>query len=355
MKGKATSFDIAYRAGVSQSTVSRALRNSPLVNEKTRSLIHDIAKELNYKVDKNASSLRSQRSATLALLLFEDPTTDDSLINPFFHSMIGSITRTCANRGYDLLVSFQQLSDDWHADYKDANKADGIILLGYGDYMDYEQRLERLREQGTHFVGWGAVVDGEGGLSVGSDNELGGYDITRHLIQLGRQEFAFLGGASIHCPEFYKRYQGHCRALDEAGLTVSKSRQIDAVTTETSGYSAMQTLLDSQQKFDAVFAASDLIAVGAIRALLDAGVRVPEDVSVVGFDDIPVANYIRPPLTTARQHTKVAGEILVDQLIQQIGGAEIRSELIPTSVVVRDSCGGKALQAQTSSDDSTAE
>ena len=107
MKGKATSFDIAHYAGVSQSTVSRALRNSPLVNEETRKRVHDIAKKLNYKVDKNASNLRTQQSSTLALLLFEDPTSDESQINPFFLSMLGSITRACAKEGYDLLVSFQ--------------------------------------------------------------------------------------------------------------------------------------------------------------------------------------------------------------------------------------------------------
>jgi DNA-binding LacI/PurR family transcriptional regulator len=106
VKGKATSFDIAYRAGVSQSTVSRALRHSPLVSEETRKKIQEIAKELNYTVDKNASSLRSQTSTTLALLLFEDPTSDDSLVNPFFLSMLGSITRECGVQGYDLLVSF---------------------------------------------------------------------------------------------------------------------------------------------------------------------------------------------------------------------------------------------------------
>ena len=99
LKSKQTSFDIAYRAGVSQSTVSRALRNSPLVNEETRLRVQAIAKELNYKVDKNASSLRTQQSGTLALLLFEDPTNDDSLINPFFMSMLGSITRACGNKG----------------------------------------------------------------------------------------------------------------------------------------------------------------------------------------------------------------------------------------------------------------
>ena len=155
--GKATSFDIAFLAGVSQPTVSRALRGSPSVREETRKRVEAIAQQLNYKVDKNASNLRCQRSNTLALLLFEDPTSDDSLINPFFHSMLGSITRACAQRGYDLLISFQQQSGNWHEDYEDTRKADGLILLGYGDYLEYRGRLARLVEQGTHFVLWGAV------------------------------------------------------------------------------------------------------------------------------------------------------------------------------------------------------
>src|SRR3954447_26181853 len=116
MRAKPTSFDIAHLAGVSQPTVSRALRGSPTVNEKTRRKIEAIAQELGYRADKNASNLRRQASSTLALLFFEDPTPDDSLINPFFLSMLGSITRTCSLRGYDLLISLQQLSSDWHLD-----------------------------------------------------------------------------------------------------------------------------------------------------------------------------------------------------------------------------------------------
>lgn len=174
MKEKATSFDIAYLAGVSQSTVSRALRDSPQVNKETRDKVQAIARQLNYKVDKNASNLRKQRSSTLALLLFEDPTTDESLINPFFLSMLGSITRACAKRGQDLLVSFQQLSNDWHADYEDTKKADGIILLGYGDYQDYEEKLNKLLAQETHFVCWGADVEGHPDFTIRSNNRQGG-------------------------------------------------------------------------------------------------------------------------------------------------------------------------------------
>ena len=152
IKGKATSLDIAHLAGVSQPTVSRALRGSPSVNEETRRRILAIARELNYKVDKNASNLRCQQSGTLALLFFEDPTQDDSLINPFFHSMLGSITRACALRGYDLLVSFQQLSADWHADVEDSHKADGLILLGYGDYRESLSILHQKETKKTKII-----------------------------------------------------------------------------------------------------------------------------------------------------------------------------------------------------------
>ena len=156
---KPTSFDIAYLAGVSQPTVSRALRGSKSVSAATRANIQRIAQELNYTVDKNASSLRSQRTHTLALLFFEDPNPDESMINPFFLSMLGSITRECARRGYDLLISFQQMHNDWHVTYQDSHRSDGIILLGYGDYQLYLTKLEHLVEMGTKFVRWGSVSE----------------------------------------------------------------------------------------------------------------------------------------------------------------------------------------------------
>jgi DNA-binding LacI/PurR family transcriptional regulator len=340
MKGKPTSFDIAYRAGVSQATVSRALRGSPLVSAETRKRIQAIAKELNYKVDKNASNLRRQHSATLALLLFEDPTSDNSLINPFFLSMLGSITRACSRQGYDLLISFQQLSDDWHADYQDSHRADGLILLGYGDYLTSRSKLERLVDQGTHFVRWGAVVEGQPGLSIGCDNIQGGRAITEHLIRLGRRAFAFIGDASPHFPEFRDRWLGHCEALAAAGIEARPELRIDAAeSTETVGYRSLCELLDRGVKFDALFAASDLLAIGAMRALSDRGLRVPEDIAVVGFDDIPMASFANPPLTTVLQDTREAGELLVTTLIRQLNGEEVGSLMMPATPVIRRSCG----------------
>jgi len=339
VKSKPTSFDIAYQAGVSQSTVSRALRNSPLVNEETRLKVQEIAKKLNYKVDKNASSLRTQQSATIALLLFEDPTSDDSLINPFFLSMLGSITKACASKGYDLLISFQQMNSDWHADFEDSNKADGIILLGYGDFHDYEEKLVHLIEQNTHFVRWGAEVKGLSVVSVGCDNYHGGYQVTDHLIANGRKNIAFIGCATSHSPEFLDRYLGHSKAITDHGLIVDKNLQVEAISTEEAGYSAAKKLLKKGLVFDALFAACDLIAIGAMRAIQESGLNVPQDIAVAGFDDIQIASFTNPALTTAKQNTKLAGELLVDKLLALIHGEPAKTQLMPTSLVVRRSCG----------------
>lgn len=330
---------------MSQPTVSRALRGSPRVSEETRKRVLAVAQQLNYKVDKNASNLRFQRSNTLALLIFEDPTSDDSAINPFFVSMLGSITRGCAQRGYDLLVSFQQQPGDWHEEYEDTHKADGLILLGYGDYLAYRARLERLTAQGTHFVRWGAVQAGQPGLSIGSDNAQGGYEAARHLIALGRRRLAFIGGASRGCPEFLDRYRGFARALQGAQLAATPELQADAITTEEAGYAATVELLGRGVEFDAVVGASDLIALGAMHALQDYGIEVPAGVAVVGFDDIPAAGLANPPLTTIAQNTRLAGEVLVDTLLRQIRAEPVECRMLPTRLVVRRSCGASRSSA----------
>ena len=334
---KPTSFDIAYLAGVSQPTVSRALRGSKSVSAATRANIERIARELNYTVDKNASSLRSQRTHTLALLFFEDPTPDQSMINPFFLSMLGSITRQCALRGYDLLISFQQMHNDWHVAYQDSHRSDGIILLGYGDYQLYRSKLEHLVEMDTRFVRWGSVSDDNIGLTVGSDNVGAGMQAGRHLIEIGRRTIAFLGDASDHAPEFQDRYAGLCQAMAAAGLSPDPALQRDAISSEESGHAAARALFASGRPFDAIFAASDLIAIGAMRALTEAGLRLPHDVAIIGFDDIPAANLTSPTLTTVMQDMKSAGELLVDALLRRLDDLPVERAVLPTRLIKRQS------------------
>lgn len=334
--GRPTSFDIAYLAGVSQPTVSRALRGDRSVSEVTRERIQRIAAELNYTVDKNASSLRSQRTNTIALLFFEDG-TDENLINPFFLAMLGSITRACANHGLDLLISFQRMEDDWHMRYQDAKRADGLILLGYGDYALYAARIEELVAQGAHFARWGSISSDASGATVGSDNLGAGRLAGEHLLESGRRRIAFLGHADAHYPEFAHRYDGLCDALRAADIASDPGLQFDALTNEDAGFRAASDLIESGRPFDAIFAASDLIAIGAMRALAGAGRRIPEDVAVIGFDNIPAASLTSPPLTTIQQDIAGAGECLVETVLAQIEGREPPAPRLPTRLIVRGS------------------
>lgn len=352
MKSKATSFDIAHMAGVSQSTVSRALSDSPLVNPITREKIKQIAKDLNYKVDKNASNLRKQQSKTLALLLFEDPTTDDSSINPFFISMLGSITRATAEAGYDLLVSFQNLNDDWHAVYEDSNKADGLILLGYGSYTDYEYKLSQLEEQETRFLRWGAPDKKHPGISIGSDNFQGGKLITEHLLKLGRRHFAFIGEANESAPELKARYLGCVKAISNFMLDNNKEQtsmlcQVNAISTETDGYKAAIEILnslDDVKQLDAIVCASDMMAIGAIKAVNEFGLKVPDDIAIVGYDNILVSGFSTPPLTTVQQNTQLAGQLLVTNLLKLIHNETVDDILMQPELIIRHSCGSKQHQ-----------
>lgn len=330
-----TSFDIAAIAGVSQPTVSRALSGSPSVSEETRRRVLAAAEQLNYKVDKNASGLRRQQAKTLALLFFEE-LPDNSEINPFYLSLLGPMVRRCADRGYDLLISFQQLSSDWHVDYEDSHKADGIILLGYGDYIQYRPKLEQLVERGTHFVRWGSATEGEIGATVSSDNEQGGFEATTHLLQQGRRRIAFIGTGGAGFPEVQERFKGYCRALRAAGIEPDERMHADAAPSECDGRAAVAQLIGNAVDFDSIFAASDVAAIGAMHAIQQAGRSVPET-AVVGFDDIPAASLASPPLTTVTQDAHRAAECLIDTLIQSIEHGAAEDRVLPVRLTVRES------------------
>jgi DNA-binding LacI/PurR family transcriptional regulator len=339
-----TSRDIADLAGVSQATVSRALRNSPLVRQETRERIQEIARELNYFVNRNAAGLRTHQSNTIALLLF-DEADGDAQINPFFLTMIGYITRAAARKGYDVLVSLQQLTDDWHVEYQASHRADGLILLGYGDYLSYREKLDALAAANTRFIIYGPIVKDQPGHSLGCDNETGGFEATDHLVKLGRNRIVILGDTSKRHPELASRYVGYARALTQSGLDLAPELKVHADNTEQLSYSAVRELLDSGLSFDAIFAVTDVIAIGAIRALMDAGKRVPEDVSVVGFDDLPRAAFVTPALTTVRQNIRAASEGLVEAVAGLIEGEPVESIQMEPRLIVRESCGAAVDRA----------
>ena len=331
---RVTAGEIAELAGVSQSTVSRALRGIPLVNPATRERVLRIANEKNYKVNTSASRLRSRQSRTLALLVHDDSEMG-SEINPFFLSMIAAITKAAAKKNYDILLSFQQFSDDWIADYEDSNKAEGVVMLGYGGYTDYIHKIGML--DNAHCVTWGPVIDGQPGHFVGCDNVHGGYIATRHLLQLGHRQIAFIGDVSDDCPEIQARHAGYRKAHEEFSLDPIPGLQARANPSELAGYEAAERLIDLGAGFTCAFCATDLNAIGAIRALRNRNIHVPADVSVVGFDDLPSIAYATPALTTVRQDTATAGQVLVETLLDLVRGNHVVSRLLPPELIVRQS------------------
>jgi DNA-binding LacI/PurR family transcriptional regulator len=194
--------------------------------------------------------------------------------------------------------------------------------------------------QGTHFVRWGSVRDDNIGSTVGSDNVGAGRIVGEHLLAQGRRRVAFLGQADDHYPEFADRYRGLCAALAEAGIAPDPALQRDAISHEDSGHAAARALIEAGAEFDAIFAASDLIAIGAMRALAAAGKSVPGDVAVVGFDDLPAASLTNPPLTTMMQDLRGAGELLVEALAAQIEDRPPPPRTLPARLVVRQSTTG---------------
>ena len=154
-------------------------------------------------------------------------------------------------------------------------------------------------------------------------------------------ELAFIGNASEHSPEFFERYQGFIQALSEQGVQADQVPQRDAISTEQAGYEATLDILSTGYRPDAVFAASDLIAIGAMRALQQQGLKIPADVAVVGFDDIPMASFTSPALTTIQQNTTLAGEMLVVNLLRLIQHQPIELTDIEPKIIIRNSCGSQ--------------
>lgn len=325
--------DIARLAGVSVSTVSRALAGSALVNAETRGRIAELAKSLNYSINIGAQNLRLGHNNTVAVIVPYDPHTRQHLSDPFFLSLIGSVADALTARGHDMLLTRVDADRlDLAAQVFHTGRAMGIVLVGQWHHHD---QLNAMAVQGVPFVVWGAQLPQQLYATVGSDNVQGGRLATAHLLAGGAKRVLFMGDPEL--PEIGQRQQGWADAHAAAGCAVDPqlARAVPFVT------SAIQAevagLLRDKLAFDAVFAASDLMAMTVVSSLRQAGVRVPEDVRVVGYDDIALAAHFHPPLSTVCQPIADAGEALVQCLLAQLAGGRGQSTQLTTRLVVRDS------------------
>jgi DNA-binding LacI/PurR family transcriptional regulator len=333
-----TIADIAKIAGVSKSTVSRALNDSPLLNQETKERIQAIAKEHHFSFHQGARSLSLQRSNTIGLILPVYPEDDFGtgsyfVTDPFFVELLRGIMIKVAAYGYDLLIG--QPAEHSPGDvqrYLESKRADGLILLGCQGYFE---AIYDMFGSNAPIIVWGAAED----LiycSVNSDNSAGGRLAVQHLREIGRKRIAFLGGYEGE-PEVLLRYQGYVQGLQKGNRALDPALVKYGDYTSQSGYDSMKAILANTPDVDGVFACSDLMAIGAMEAIRESGRQVAADVSVVGFDDVPLAAYCSPPLTTIRQPLAKAGETLVQNLVQYLQDKIITRAILPVELVVRKS------------------
>jgi len=325
--------DIARLAGVSTSTVSRALAGSKLVNEETRTRILELARSLKYTINVGAQNLRLKQNRTVAVVVPSDAKVHQSLSDPFFLSMIGSLADALTEQGFDMLLSrvdAEQL--DSAATPFDTGRVIGIILIGQWGHHD---QLNELAARHVPMVVWGAQMPQQLYCTIGGDNVSGGRLAVEHLLGQGRRRIAFLGDTRL--PEVEQRYRGYCAALQAAGLAPDPELCVAASFLPEGGRAAVAELARRGVQYDAIFACSDLLAMMAINTLREQGRVVPEDVAVVGYDDIELSSYFHPPLTTVRQPVREAGRAMVASLLQQTEGQPASSCELPTTLVHRAS------------------
>ena len=326
--------DIAKLAGVSKSTVSRALADNPAINEKTRELIQSLARKHNYRVNQRARNFRRKDTLTIAVLLAGSPSADWHLTDPFFFEMLREISIALDDHGHQLLLARNRpQKSEWIEDFVDSAMADGVILLGQGKL---HRQISRIADHYKAISVWGAQVDETQNYStVGTNNVLGGLRATRHLLEIGCRRILYLGSHKM--PEPQQRLQGYLNAHREFGVETVPELHEDNSGDEENAYLCVCRLVNQKVGFDGIFASSDLFAMAAIRALGSVGLAVPDDVAVVGYDDVSLSRFYLPPISTIRQNRSVGGKILVDNLLAVMAGGTPECVSLNPELIVRQS------------------
>jgi len=339
--------DVAREAGVSVATVSRVHNESRLVNAETRRRVREVAARLGYTPHGAARSLITSRTSTIGVLL-------PDVYGEFFSEVIRGIDQTAQRHGYHLLISSS------HDDEREIDAAlrsmrgrvDGLIVMSPD--MDARAAVRCLPEN-FPVVLLNCATNVGNVNAIGIENFEGARAMVRHFVARGHRRIAIIAGAERNF-DAAERLRGYRAALREAGIRPRAAWEVQGDFGEHSGHRAVGTLLAAHPRPTAVFAANDSMAIGALSALREAGVRVPEDVAVAGFDDIPMARYMSPPLTSVHVDISRLGERATERLLEEVRGsgsrgrrpvprqprrAAARRETLPTTLVVRESCGGR--------------
>jgi DNA-binding LacI/PurR family transcriptional regulator len=326
--------DVASAAGLSRATVSRVINASPRVSPEARAAVDAAVEALGYVPNRAARSLVTRRTDSVALIVREAETRLFS--EPFFAGIVRGAGAMLAESGVQMVLSLARSDEDFTrlARYLTARHVDGVLLVStHGQ----DPLIRSLADANVPTVIGGRALDADGFSSVDADNLGGATQAVEHLFAKGRKLIATITGP-LDMGVGLDRYAGYQQAMTRAGALADESLVTEGDFTQEGGEAAMEGLLEKRPDLDGVFAASDLMAAGALRALTRAGKRVPEDVAVVGFDDSPVAKLTEPLLTSVAQPVEVMGRRMAELLLRQIDGdGERQREVLATALVARSS------------------
>ncbi|MBW4085279.1 LacI family DNA-binding transcriptional regulator [Paenibacillus sp. S150] len=330
-----TIYDIAKKTGYSPTTVSKAFNNYSDVREKTRQEILRTAQEMGYLPNAHARTLTTKKSWTIGVLFVEG--TGMGIRHPFFSAVIESFKQVAVAKGYALMFISKDVGGKQSGYLENCRirGVDGVVVF-LSDYDD-PYFLELLESDIPTVI---LDYDTAQSHTVCSDNQAGALQAVNYLASLGHRRIAHISGGRNSFPGS-QRELGYITAMEQQGLEVRNGYIVDgAFFSRESGYEAMLKLLGLPERPTAVFASGDLLALGAVMAAKDNGLSVPSDISVIGYDDIELAGYVSPALTTIRQDTALLGTRAAEILLASIDGKGQGQEalLLPVEVVVRDSC-----------------
>jgi len=332
-------YDVAKKAGVGIGTVSRVINNSPHISPETKKRVKVAIKELNYRPQTAAQSLARRKTNTIGCII-------PFFTGHFFMQLLRGLQRKVTEFEYDLIlysVDMANSKEKFLQRVLNESRVDGLLLVSLEISDHYVERFHNVNMPLVLVDGFHKDLD-----YVRVDNIGGAYKATRHLIDLGYRRIGMIDGKLESSPAKL-RFEGFKKALSEAGQTFEQQHFISCDFTDEadgfnreSGYAAMLRLLDlGSERPEVVFVSSDIQAIGAIEAAKSRGVRVPDDIGVVGFDDIELSEFIE--LTTVRQPTMTMGRLAVEQLVNRMNKKDAKGlqQSLDTDLVVRESCGAE--------------
>lgn len=325
--------DVAKAAGVSISTASYALNGVDKVSEKTREKVIKIAKELNYTPNSVARNLKTKKTELIGLFVHD-------INGPFYDKLIKGIQEVVNIKGYELIVfcdSGQKPGTSYN--FLKERRIDGAIIISSN--ITNEQ-IQNIASKDFPIVVLDRYLNAENLCNVVIDNKKGAKDAVQYLIDLGHKKIGFISGPDKSYDN-EERFKGYVDTLSSNSMEVNYQHILKGKFTEESGYDAIKNFLKEKEELPtAFFSSNDEMAIGAIKALQEENYRIPEDVAIVGFDDILISSYIQPKLTTVRRPMYEMGSFSAHILLSMLLGKSAKSSMIlSTELIIRESCGGK--------------